>query len=110
MKKVITYIRPYELDKTVETLQNHGIKELYIEGVKEYSGPVINDPFLPRIRLQLYINDQEIDRLTSLLTQQSSGFEESEDSIEIRELLSSVDIESGERNIIINQLQQDYNP
>ncbi|HEO64732.1 MAG TPA: hypothetical protein ENI73_02580 [Spirochaetes bacterium] len=105
MKKVITYIRPYELDKTILTLQNHGIKELFIEGVKEYTGPVINDLFLPRIRLQICIHDQEIHKLTSLLSKQSSGFEESEDFIEIRELLSSVDIENGERNIIINQLQ-----
>ncbi len=110
MKKVTTYLRPYELDKTILTLQNHGIKELFIEGVKEYSGPMINDLFLPRIRLQICIQDQEIPKLTSLLSKESSGFEESEDSIEIRDLLSSVDIESGERNTIMNQLQDDYKP
>ena len=102
MKKIVGYIKPYDLDKIIKSLGKAGIQELFFEEIKEYKNSPRLGNFLPRLKLQVIIEKKDLETMVSAISQNTSGFENSDDHIEIKKVEEIIDIQTGERNILNN--------
>ncbi len=106
MQKVFFYIKPFDLSKVIKELENIGIIELYVEEVKYFnSSDKIN--FLPRFKIEFSVENmiqQNLDVIKTFFSRVVFDYIDKEDYILIKTIIEIIDILTGEKNIIMNNL------
>ena len=99
MKKVVTHVKPYLLEEVIRTIQEFGVNVGYIEEIKQYD-LITQKSFLPRMKLQLFVVDELVDEIIKKITLQCVNLDEKEEEWEIIPLIETIDIHTGEKNIL----------
>jgi nitrogen regulatory protein P-II 1 len=108
MKKVEAILKPFKLDDVRESLSNIGISGLTITEVKGfgrqkghtelYRGAEYKVDFLPKIKVELVVNDDLLDRVVETITEAARTGKIGDGKIFIYDVLQAVRIRTGEQN------------
>ncbi len=101
---MITYIKPYKLNNVMIALRKHGVEEVFIEEVKQYPAEKDIHGFLPRYKLKLCLEEDHIDKVREIITQECVSLDENDEDYVISDLIETYDIHTGEKNVVINQV------
>ncbi len=107
MKKVEAIIKPFKLDEVKEALQQIGIQGLTVTEVKGfgrqkghtelYRGAEYVVDFLPKIKLEIVIDDDMVDKVTETIVTAANTGRIGDGKIFVLPLGESIRIRTGER-------------
>ena len=108
MKKVEAIIKPFKLDDVREALSEVGITGMTATEVKGfgrqkghtelYRGAEYVVDFLPKMKLELVVNDDQVDRCVEVITQAARTGKIGDGKIFVTDVLQVVRIRTGERD------------
>jgi nitrogen regulatory protein P-II 1 len=108
MKKIEAIIKPYVLDEVREALTQAGIKGLTVTEVtgygrqkghiETYRGSEYSVDFLPKIKLELVLSDDEIERSIEIIQQTAVTDKLGDGKIFVTPLKRTIRIRTGEEN------------
>jgi nitrogen regulatory protein P-II 1 len=108
MKKIEAIIKPYVLDEVREALTQAGIKGLTVTEVtgygrqkghiETYRGSEYSVDFLPKIKLELVLSDEEIERSIEIIEQTAKTDKLGDGKIFVTSLNRTIRIRTGEEN------------
>lgn len=108
MKMITAVIKPFKLDDVREALSAIGVTGLTVTEVKGfgrqkghteiYRGAVYVVDFVPKVRLDLAIADDQLDQVIEVITQSASTGKIGDGKIFVTDLLHVVRIRTGETN------------
>lgn len=108
MKMITAVIKPFKLDDVREALSAIGVTGLTVTEVKGfgrqkghtelYRGAEYVVDFVPKVRLDLAIADDQLDQVIEVITQSASTGKIGEGKIFVTDLLHVVRIRTGETN------------
>jgi nitrogen regulatory protein P-II 2 len=106
MKLVQAIIKPFKLDDVREAISEIGIEGLTVSEVKGfgrqkghtelYRGAEYQVDFLPKVKLEIAVNDQQVDRLVAAISQAAHTGKIGDGKIFVMELTHAVRIRTGE--------------
>ena len=106
MKLVTAIIKPFKLDDVREAISEIGIEGLTVTEVKGfgrqkghtelYRGAEYQVDFLPKIKLEIAANDDQIDRLVEVIAEAAKTGKIGDGKVFVYDLLSAVRIRTGE--------------
>lgn len=108
MKKIDAIIKPHKLDDVREALSEAGISGLTVTEVKgfgrqkghseTYRGAEYKIDFLPKIKLEIALQDDQVDRCIELIVQHAKSGKIGDGKIFVTNLERVVRIRTGEEN------------
>lgn len=108
MKMVTAVIKPFKLDDVRENLSAIGVTGLTVTEVKGfgrqkghtelYRGAEYVVDFVPKVRLDLAVDDDQLDQVIDVITQSAATGKIGDGKIFVTELLHVVRIRTGETN------------
>jgi nitrogen regulatory protein P-II 1 len=108
MKKVEAILKPFKLDDVRESLSNIGISGLTITEVKGfgrqkghtelYRGAEYKVDFLPKIKVELVVPDELVDRVVESITEAAKTGKIGDGKIFVYDVLHAVRVRTGEEN------------
>ncbi|MCB0743434.1 MAG: P-II family nitrogen regulator [Ignavibacteriales bacterium] len=109
MKKIEAIIRPYLLEELKESLFDEGIKGLTISEVRGYGrqkghketyrGSEYQIDFVPKLKLEVIVDDQICERITTLIIEKSKTGKIGDGKIFISNVEDVIRIRTGESGI-----------
>lgn len=109
MKLVIAIIKPFKLDDVHEALIELGIHGATVTDVKGfgrqkghtelYRGAEYVVDFLPKIKLELAVTDEQVDAVVSAITKAARTGKIGDGKIFVLDLLQSIRVRTGEEGI-----------
>ncbi|MDH4128714.1 MAG: hypothetical protein OEV44_08185 [Spirochaetota bacterium] len=102
MKKLQANIKPFKSTKIIKILRDQGIEDIYIEEVKEYALRKKTNIFLPRVLIQIFVNDQDVNHIKNIIITECFDLDEIETDVIATNLIEIIDIQTSERNILSN--------
>ena len=107
MKKVEAIIKPFKLDEVKEALQGVGIQGMTVTEVKGfgrqkghtelYRGAEYVVDFLPKIKIEVVVPDEMLDRALEAVTQAANTGRIGDGKIFVQPIQESIRIRTGER-------------
>lgn len=106
MKKIEATISPFKLDETRDGLVSEGVDGMTITEIRSfdrnapshwYRGAEYADEFVARIKVEIVIPDDKVERCLSALRQCAAGDEHSDAYITVLSVEEMVEIRSGQR-------------
>ena len=108
MKMITAVIKPFKLDDVREALSEIGVTGLTVTEVKGfgrqkghtelYRGAEYVVDFVPKVRLDLAISDDQLDQVVDVITQAAGTGKIGDGKIFVTELLQVIRIRTGETN------------
>lgn len=108
MKKIEAIIKPYVLDEVREALTQAGIRGLTVTEItgygrqkghtESYRGSEYSVDFLPKIKLELVLSDDEIERSIEIIQQTAMTDKLGDGKIFVTSLKRTIRIRTGEEN------------
>lgn len=108
MKKIEAFIKPFKLDDVVEALSEIGIEGLSISEVKGfgrqkgrteiYKGAEYVVDFLPKVKLEVVINDPQVDSAVEAIRQSAYTGKIGDGKIFVSAVEAAVRIRTGEKD------------
>jgi nitrogen regulatory protein P-II 1 len=108
MKKVEAILKPFKLDDVRESLSNIGISGLTITEVKGfgrqkghtelYRGAEYKVDFLPKIKVELVVSDELVDRVVESITEAARTGKIGDGKIFVYDVLQAVRIRTSEQD------------
>ena len=109
MKKIEAILRPFKLDEVREALQEEGIQGLTISEVRGYGrqkghtetyrGSEYQIEFVPKIKLEIVVNDSRVDKIVDLILNTAKTNEVGDGKIFISNVEDVIRIRTGESGI-----------
>ena len=106
MKKIEAIIKPFKLDEVKEALQDFGVQGLTVTEAKGfgrqkghtelYRGAEYQVDFLPKVKLEIAVLDDQVDRLLEAIQQAAHTGRIGDGKIFVYELERAVRIRTGE--------------
>ena len=106
MKFIIAVIKPFKLDEVREALTNIGVAGMTVTEVKGfgrqkghqevYRGAEYQIDFLPKIKLELAVTDEMVDRVLEIITQTAKTGKIGDGKIFVFDLERAMRIRTGE--------------
>lgn len=106
MKMLTAIIKPFKLDEVREAIMNTGIAGVTVSEVKGfgrqkghtelYRGAEYQVDFLPKVKLEIAVKDEEVDRLVEAITSAANTGKVGDGKIFIQSLEQVVRIRTGE--------------
>jgi len=107
MKKVDAIIKPFKLDEVREALSEAGVAGLTVTEAKgfgrqkghteHYRGAEYQVDFLPKIRLEVVVRDDQLDAVVRAITGAANTQKIGDGKIFVSDVLDAVRIRTGER-------------
>jgi len=107
MKKITAILKPFKLDDAMKALQDIGINGMTVTEVKGfgrqkghtelYRGAEYVVDFLPKVRIEIALSDEMVDKATEALTQAARTGRIGDGKILVEPLLDAIRIRTGER-------------
>jgi len=108
MKMLTAIIKPFKLDEVRESIMNAGIAGVTVSEVKGfgrqkghtelYRGAEYQVDFLPKVKLEIAVKDEDVDRLVEAITSAANTGKVGDGKIFIQSLEQVVRIRTGELN------------
>jgi nitrogen regulatory protein P-II 1 len=108
MKQVIAVIKPFKMDDVREALADIGITGMTVTEVKGfgrqkghtelYRGAEYKVDFLPKMKLELVVNDEDVDRCIEAISQTAHTGKIGDGKIFVRSVERVIRIRTGEEN------------
>lgn len=108
MKQIIAVIKPFKMDDVREALAEIGITGMTVTEVKGfgrqkghtelYRGAEYKVDFLPKMKLELVVNDDDVDRCIEVISQTAHTGKIGDGKIFVREVERVIRIRTGEEN------------
>ncbi len=109
MKLVNAIIKPFKLDDVREAISEIGVEGLTVTEVKGfgrqkghtelYRGAEYQVDFLPKVKLEIAVNDDVVDRLVQAITESAHTGKIGDGKIFIFDLQQAVRIRTGEQDV-----------
>ena len=106
MKKVEAYVRPFKLDDVKSALMEIGVKGMTVSEVKGfgrqkghtelYRGAEYVVDFLPKIKLEIAVDDDQLDQVIDALSASAQTGKIGDGKIFVTELVNVIRIRTGE--------------
>ena len=106
MKKIEAIIKPFKLDDVREALSDIGVTGLTVSEVKGfgrqkghtelYRGAEYQVDFLPKVKLEIAVNDDQVDRLVEVITENARTGKIGDGKVFVYNLEQAVRIRTGE--------------
>ena len=108
MKQIIAVIKPFKMDDVREALADIGITGMTVTEVKGfgrqkghtelYRGAEYKVDFLPKVKIELVVNDDDLDRCIEVITQTAHTGKIGDGKIFVRSVERVIRIRTGEEN------------
>lgn len=108
MKKVEAIIKPFKLDEVKEALHEVGVSGITVTEAKGfgrqkghtelYRGAEYIVDFLPKVRLEVVVNDDQVERVTEAIATTARTGRIGDGKIFVYDVLSAIRIRTGERD------------
>lgn len=108
MKKIEAFIKPFKLDDVVEALSEVGVEGLSVSEVKGfgrqkgrteiYKGAEYVVDFLPKVKLEIVLNDPQVDAAVEAIRQAAQTGKIGDGKIFVTQVEQAVRIRTGEKN------------
>ncbi len=109
MKLVIAYIKPFKLDEVKEALQGVGVSGMSVGEIRGfgrqsgqtevYRGAEYKVEFVPKTRVELAVDDQDVDRVVSAIETVARTGDIGDGKIIVLPIESILRIRTGERGV-----------
>ena len=106
MKKIEAIIKPFKLDEVKNSLSQIGIQGLTVYEAKGfgrqkghtelYRGAEYQVDFLPKVKLEIAVNDDQVDRLVEVITENARTGKIGDGKVFVYNLEQAVRIRTGE--------------
>ncbi len=107
MKKIEAVIKPFKLDEVKNTLQEHGVQGLTVTEVKGfgrqkghtelYRGAEYVVDFLPKVKIELIIEDSEVENIVSAIMETAKTGKVGDGKIFVSDVSDVIRIRTAER-------------
>lgn len=108
MKQIIAIIKPFKMDDVREALADIGITGMTVTEVKGfgrqkghtelYRGAEYKVDFLPKVKIELVVNDEDLDHSIEVITQTAQTGKIGDGKIFVRDIERVIRIRTGEEN------------
>jgi nitrogen regulatory protein P-II 1 len=106
MKLVTAIVKPYKIEEVKDALKQGGLAGLTVDEVKgfgrqgghveTYRGSEYRIDFLPKVRLQIVVNDDDVDRTLELITDAAQTGKIGDGKIWVTDVTKVMRIRTGE--------------
>jgi nitrogen regulatory protein PII len=107
MKKIVAILKPFKLDDAMQALQDIGVTGMTVSEVKGfgrqkghtelYRGAEYVVDFLPKIRIEVAVGDELVEKATTALTEAARTGRIGDGKILVEPLEDAIRIRTGER-------------
>jgi nitrogen regulatory protein P-II 1 len=107
MKKIVAILKPFKLDDAMQALQDIGVTGMTVSEVKGfgrqkghtelYRGAEYVVDFLPKIRIEIAVSDDLVEKATNALTEAARTGRIGDGKILVEPLEDAIRIRTGER-------------
>lgn len=107
MKKIDAIIKPFKLDEVKDALHDAGVKGMTITEVKGfgrqkgivevYRGAEYHIPFIPKVKLELVVNDDIVEKVVQIIQDKAQTGEIGDGKIFVSSIEETIRIRTGER-------------
>lgn len=108
MKQIIAIIKPFKMDDVREALADIGITGMTVTEVKGfgrqkghtelYRGAEYKVDFLPKVKIELVVNDEDLEHSIEVITQTAQTGKIGDGKIFVRDIERVIRIRTGEEN------------